>query len=113
MRVETRDYINFSREDFDNPLVEIRTSAGSLILELFPDEAPLAVANFIGLAEGTLAWTDPETGEQTERHRIEDEHWVELIPGTPAVQDGRLVTVEDRGAARRLCIDGAMDVPQP
>ncbi len=50
---------------------------------------------------------DPETGEQTERHRIEDEHWVELIPGTPAVHDGRLVTVEDRGAARRLCIDGA------
>ena len=54
--------INFSREDFDNPLMEIRTTLGSMILELFPDEAPLAVANFIGLAEGTLPWIDPVTG---------------------------------------------------
>lgn len=50
---------------------------------------------------------DPGTGEAIERHRVEDEHWVELIPGTPARHGGRLVTVEDRGAARRLCIDGA------
>jgi len=59
--------INFSREDFDNPVVEIRTSLGSMILELFPDEAPLAVSNFIGLAEGTKSWIDPETGEQVMR----------------------------------------------
>ncbi|MEM7140609.1 MAG: prolyl oligopeptidase family serine peptidase [Actinomycetota bacterium] len=50
---------------------------------------------------------DPESGAVEERHRIEDDHWVELIPGTPARHDGRLVTVEDRGAARRLCFDGA------
>jgi dipeptidyl-peptidase 4 len=50
---------------------------------------------------------DPATGEVTERHRVEDEHWVDLIPGTPAFSSGRLVTVEDRGAARRLCVDGA------
>ena len=56
--------LNFSREDFDNPIVEIRTSLGSMILELFPDEAPLAVANFIGLAEGTTPWIDPDSGEE-------------------------------------------------
>lgn len=49
---------------------------------------------------------DPEDASCVAHHRVEDEHWVELIPGVPARHDGRLVTVEDRGAARRLCIDG-------
>ena len=50
---------------------------------------------------------DPETGACSERYRITDEHWVELIPGTPRLHDGKLITVEDRGVARRLCVDGA------
>ena len=54
--------INFSREDFNNPLVEIRTTFGPMILELFPEEAPLTVENFLGLAEGTKPWIDPYTG---------------------------------------------------
>jgi peptidyl-prolyl cis-trans isomerase A (cyclophilin A) len=58
---------NFSREDFNNPLVEIRTTMGAMILELFPKEAPQAVANFIGLAEGTKAWIDPDTGLEVMR----------------------------------------------
>jgi dipeptidyl-peptidase-4 len=49
---------------------------------------------------------DPETGVCAERHRVTDEHWVELIPGTPRLHDGKLITVEDHGAARRLCVDG-------
>jgi dipeptidyl-peptidase-4 len=49
---------------------------------------------------------DAETGVCSERYRITDEHWVELVPGMPRLHDGRLVTVEDRGAARRLCVDG-------
>ncbi len=49
---------------------------------------------------------DPVTGACTERYRTSDEHWVELIPGMPRLHDGRLITVEDRGAARRLCVDG-------
>ena len=49
---------------------------------------------------------DPGTGVCTERYRITDEHWVELVPGTPCLHDGKLITVEDRGAARRLCVDG-------
>jgi hypothetical protein len=58
---------NFSREDFNNPLVEIRTTMGSMILELFPKEAPQTVANFISLAEGSKAWTDPATGLEVMR----------------------------------------------
>ncbi len=73
--------INFSREDFDNPVVEIRTNVGSMILELFPDEAPLAVANFLGLAEGTLPWIDPETGEQVLRPLYDGSIFQRVIDG--------------------------------
>ncbi|HLT10278.1 MAG TPA: peptidylprolyl isomerase [Micromonosporaceae bacterium] len=38
------------------------TTAGPIRLELFPNHAPRTVANFVGLAEGTLAYTDPRTG---------------------------------------------------
>jgi peptidyl-prolyl cis-trans isomerase A (cyclophilin A) len=45
----------------------IETSAGEIICELFPSEAPKTTANFIGLASGTKNWIDPKTGN--ERHR--------------------------------------------
>ena len=35
---------------------------GRLTCQLFPKQAPKAVANFIGLAKGTKDWTDPRTG---------------------------------------------------
>ncbi len=49
---------------------------------------------------------DPARGSVSERYRISDEHWVELVPGVPRLNEGRLITVEDRGEARRLCVDG-------
>ena len=49
---------------------------------------------------------DPTTGECQQRYQVVDEHWVELVTGVPALHDGRLVTVEDRGSTRRLCVDG-------
>jgi len=49
---------------------------------------------------------DPETGTCRERYRIEDDHWVELVPGSPTLAGGRLVTVEDRHQARCVCVDG-------
>src|SRR5262245_40980004 len=41
----------------------IHTTAGDMKCELFPDKAPKAVANFVGLAKGTKTWTDPATGK--------------------------------------------------
>ena len=41
----------------------IETTAGNITCTLFPDQAPLTVANFIGLATGTKAWKDPKTGK--------------------------------------------------
>jgi peptidyl-prolyl cis-trans isomerase A (cyclophilin A) len=37
----------------------IETTVGKLTCTLFPDKAPIGVANFIGLATGTKDWTNP------------------------------------------------------
>jgi peptidyl-prolyl cis-trans isomerase A (cyclophilin A) len=42
-----------------------KTSEGSFKVQLFDKEAPNTVANFVGLAEGTKAWTDPKTRAQS------------------------------------------------
>jgi peptidyl-prolyl cis-trans isomerase A (cyclophilin A) len=41
------------------PTAIIETSVGNLNCTLFPDKAPIGVANFIGLASGTKNWTAP------------------------------------------------------
>jgi peptidyl-prolyl cis-trans isomerase A (cyclophilin A) len=43
------------------PSAVIDTTMGRLTCKLFDKEAPITVANFIGLAEGTKDWTDPKT----------------------------------------------------
>jgi peptidyl-prolyl cis-trans isomerase A (cyclophilin A) len=43
------------------PTAVIDTTMGRLTCKLFEKEAPITVANFIGLAEGTKDWTDPKT----------------------------------------------------
>jgi peptidyl-prolyl cis-trans isomerase A (cyclophilin A) len=43
----------------------VRTTMGTIVLRLFPDQAPKTVQNFVGLAEGTTEWTDPRTGQRT------------------------------------------------
>jgi cyclophilin family peptidyl-prolyl cis-trans isomerase len=63
----------------------IETSAGEIVLELFEDDAPGTVANFIGLAQGTKEWTDPKTGQKVKQpyydgltfHRVIDDFMVQ------------------------------------
>lgn len=54
-------------EDPSNPVAVIKTSLGDVYVELFVQEAPKTVENFLGLAEGTKEWTDPATGEKVRR----------------------------------------------
>jgi peptidyl-prolyl cis-trans isomerase A (cyclophilin A) len=42
----------------------LHTTAGDMKCELFPSQAPKAVANFVGLAKGTKPWKDPATQKQ-------------------------------------------------
>jgi peptidyl-prolyl cis-trans isomerase A (cyclophilin A) len=44
------------------PTAILHTTAGDMTCELFPDKAPKAVANFIGLASGRKDWKNPSTG---------------------------------------------------
>jgi peptidyl-prolyl cis-trans isomerase A (cyclophilin A) len=56
------------------PTAIIDTTAGKMTCTLFPDKAPIGVANFIGLARGTKDWTNPATGAK--------KHGVPLYNGT-------------------------------
>jgi len=44
-------------------IATIATNQGTLHCQLFDDKAPLAVANFVGLATGQKPWTEPQTGK--------------------------------------------------
>src|SRR6266581_1414109 len=46
------------------PTAIIDTTAGKMTCTLFPDKAPIGVANFIGLANGTKDWTNPASGRK-------------------------------------------------
>jgi peptidyl-prolyl cis-trans isomerase A (cyclophilin A) len=41
----------------------ITTNHGTITVNLFGDHAPKTVANFTGLATGTIEWTHPSTGK--------------------------------------------------
>ncbi|RKS72417.1 dipeptidyl-peptidase-4 [Motilibacter peucedani] len=59
----------------------------------------------------TLA-VDPATGATRLLREDSDEHWVELVPGTPAqLPDGRLVHTLDDGDTRRLAVEGRPVTP--
>lgn len=44
------------------PTAIIETTAGKMTCTLFPQKAPIGVANFIGLATGTKDWKNPVSG---------------------------------------------------
>ncbi len=56
------------------PTAVIETTAGNMTCTLFPDKAPIGVANFIGLSNGTKDWTSPVTHQK--------KHGVPLYDGT-------------------------------
>src|SRR5215472_14841183 len=44
------------------PTAIIDTTVGKMTCTLFPDKAPIGVANFIGLATGSKDWKNPVSG---------------------------------------------------
>ena len=43
------------------------TSEGTFTVRLFDEDVPNTVANFVGLAEGTKEFTDPQSGQKAKR----------------------------------------------
>jgi len=46
----------------------LHTNHGDIQIQLFDDQAPKTVANFVGLANGTKEYRDPKTGQKTTGH---------------------------------------------
>jgi len=110
----------------DNPLVVISTNRGDMLLELFADEAPQTVANFMGLADGTKPFTDPATGQQVTRpfydglifHRVIDGFMIQGGSptgdgeGTPGYDFADEINAESLGLDKMMVID-AQGQPNP
>jgi peptidyl-prolyl cis-trans isomerase A (cyclophilin A) len=56
------------------------TSQGPIVCRLFEKEAPLTVANFVGLAEGSKEFTDPKTGKKATRPFFDGLSFHRVIP---------------------------------
>lgn len=59
----------------------LHTNHGDIIIELFEDQAPNTVANFVGLAGGTKEYVDPKTGETKTGHYYDGLTFHRVIDG--------------------------------
>lgn len=77
----------------DGLYAEIRTDKGLIVARLEPDKTPLAVASFVGLAEGTIANEAFAPGEPyydgTVFHRVVEGHVIQAGAPDPQRSDAR------------------------
>lgn len=64
------------------------TDAGDFTCVLFPDKAPTAVANFVGLATGTLDYAPDENGHGTTEGPYYDGQWFWYVIPDFVIQAG-------------------------
>jgi len=57
------------------------TNKGDFVCRLFPDQAPITVQNFVGLAEGAKEWTDPRTKHKVKKPFYDGLVFHRVIPG--------------------------------
>jgi peptidyl-prolyl cis-trans isomerase A (cyclophilin A) len=58
----------------------LETSEGTIVLRLFPDQAPKTVRNFVELAEGSREWNDPQTRRSTTEKLYDGTVFHRVIP---------------------------------
>jgi len=56
------------------------TTLGEITCELFPDKTPVTVQNFVGLAQGTKEFVDPQTHERSKRPFYDGQVFHRVIP---------------------------------
>ncbi|HKD09084.1 MAG TPA: peptidylprolyl isomerase [Bryobacteraceae bacterium] len=79
------------------------TSEGIIKAELFEKYTPIAVANFVGLAQGTKPWRDPKTGQFVRRpmyngvtfHRVIREEMIQAGDPTGTSAHNCGITIRD------------------
>jgi len=59
----------------------LNTSMGQITIELFPNQAPKTVKNFVDLATGAKEWTDPNIGEKVKTKLYDGTIFHRVIPG--------------------------------
>lgn len=62
------------------PKATLHTNHGDVVIELFADQAPKTVANFVGLATGTQEYKDPKTGARTTGNYYDGLTFHRIIP---------------------------------
>jgi peptidyl-prolyl cis-trans isomerase A (cyclophilin A) len=60
---------------------DLDTDKGKLRCELYPDKAPIAVANFVGLARGLRPFKDPKTSEWVKRPAYDGTGFHRIVKG--------------------------------
>ena len=58
------------------------TSMGTFKARLYEKDTPIAVQNFVGLAQGTKPWLDPQTRKMVRRPLYNDIIFHRVVPGT-------------------------------
>lgn len=73
-----------------------------------PLSSPLVVRQTRDQRKTSIATIDLDSGCVTDCHIISNDVWVELIPGSPAIHELGLITIEDLNETdqRALCLDG-------
>ena len=64
----------------DELYATFKTSMGSIVIKLFAKDAPKTVENFVGLATGEKEWTDPNSGEKSNRPLYDGTLFHRVIP---------------------------------
>ncbi|MDP2304494.1 MAG: peptidylprolyl isomerase [Pseudomonadota bacterium] len=67
-------------KDGQKLVATFQTSLGDIQCVLRPEQAPETVANFVQLARGEKAWTDPNTGKETTRPLYDGTIFHRVIP---------------------------------
>ena len=68
-------------ENNTNPLILLSTSLGDIYIELFSDEAPNNVANFLALAHGEVEFTEKSSGNTFYPRYFDGMQFHRVVPG--------------------------------
>lgn len=96
--------------DLDGGRVDVEWDADAfpyLANVVWPDGGPLLLS-VMTRDQRTIVvlGVDPGSGATAELARLEDQAWVDVVGGTPAWHDGRLVLVGSDGETNRVIVDG-------